>query len=146
MISRVPWQLFQQWQAELDRLSRSPFQPEPPPGTDGASWVPPVDIREGPDLFLIRVDVPGVAPDHIQVAMEDGVLSISGDRPREEPEPRAFYRRLERPSGQFERRFSLPESADPSRVSASGTNGVLEVRIPKRGPTSRQRRVPVRGD
>ena len=96
-------------------------------------WSPAVDIRDERDGFVITADVPGVAPDEIELTMENGVLTISGERKKETTAAEnADYRRAERVYGTFYRRFSLPDSADVERISANSEHGVLKVRIPKK--------------
>jgi HSP20 family protein len=137
-----PWRLIQQWQSELDRLSRHAFHADAAT-VAGGQWIPSVDIREEPDRFVLYADIPGVEPADIEVTMQDGVLCISGERRIEEPAAGARSRRMERPRGVFHRRFSLPGTADAAGVSASGRMGVLEVVIPK-GRKQPARKVQVR--
>lgn len=101
------------------------------PQTENPGWTPAVDVREEAERFVIRADVPGVDPASIDITMEDGVLTMSGERAAASEEG-VSYQRNERASGQFTRRFNLPESADAESVSARGENGVLEITIPKR--------------
>lgn len=96
-----------------------------------ADWVPSVDIKEEAERFVIRADVPGVDPKDIEVSMEDGVLTLSGERKSESREEDAGWTRVERLSGRFLRRFSLPDTANAEGISAHGANGVLEISIPK---------------
>ena len=95
-------------------------------------WIPAVDIHEEADRYVIAADVPGVDPNTIEVTMENGILSISGERQGEREERTANARRRERVYGNFYRRFALPDTADAERVEARGANGVLEVTIPKK--------------
>jgi HSP20 family protein len=90
-----------------------------------------VDIKEEAERFVIHADVPGVDPKDIEVTMEDGVLTIRGERKSESREEQDGWKRVERVSGQFFRRFTLPDTADAEGISATGANGVLEVIIPK---------------
>lgn len=107
-------------------------------------WSPAVDIREEADRFVLIADLPGIEPADIEVTMEAGMLTIKGER-KFEPDPeRAGYRRVERSHGSFHRRFSLPDSADAQRVTATARNGVLEIVIPKH-PRMQSRRVVVEG-
>lgn len=128
-----PWSPFQQLTDELNRM----FDLRPTRYTDDAGnvvasdWVPAVDIREEGDNFVIYADIPGVDPADIEVHMENGTLSISGERSKITKEEHEGYKRTERTRGSFLRRFSLPDSADPERISAKCKNGVLEVVIPK---------------
>lgn len=109
-----------------------------------SQWIPAVDIREEQNRFLVEADVPGVSPEDIEVTMENGVLSIRGERKHEDVSEADGVRRVERSHGVFYRRFSLPESADPGAVKARGSNGVLIIEIGKR-ETARPRRIPVEG-
>ena len=128
-----PWPLFNQLQSEINRL----FESRVGGGAEDSStvvtshWMPAVDIREDVDRFVLFADIPGVDTKDIEITMENGVLTIRGERKLESEEERQGYKRMERARGTFYRRFSLPDSADPERVSARGKNGVLEVTIPK---------------
>ena len=96
-------------------------------------WMPAVDVHEESDRYVIIADVPGVEPAAIDVTMENGVLTISGERRAEKREGNGgTARRVERVYGTFYRRFSLPDSADAEGVQAKSANGVLEITIPKK--------------
>ena len=105
-------------------------------------WVPAVDISEEKERFVLRADLPGVVPDAINIRMDKGVLTVSGERSLESNSETDGFRRVERISGKFERRFSLPDSADADNISARSSNGTLEVTIPKL-PEIQQRRITV---
>jgi len=110
-----------------------------------STWIPPVDITEHADRFELAVDLPGVDPDKVEVTLEDGVLSLSGERQapaKNGTEHEETRRRLERHYGRFYRRFVLPEMVDAERVQASGRNGVLEITIPKQ-PKALPRRIKI---
>ncbi|MGH8314706.1 MAG: Hsp20/alpha crystallin family protein [Steroidobacterales bacterium] len=128
-------------QRDLDRL----FGSSAARADDSAApsdWLPPVDIKEEPSGFVIHADVPGVDPKEIEVTLEQGVLTIRGQRKTETREENDGLRRVERVSGQFFRRFSLPDAAAQDGVEAKYANGVLEVRIPKQ-PQAEPRRIKV---
>jgi HSP20 family protein len=95
------------------------------------SWLPAVDIKEEDNQFLIRADVPGVAAEELEVTMEDGYVSIQGRRDTKVDSEQDGWRRVERVSGRFYRRFSLPDTADAEGIKAECKNGVLEIAIPK---------------
>ncbi len=104
-------------------------------------WVPSVDVREEAGRFVIFADLPGIAPEQIQIQMDKGVLSIKGERSAgigAETET-ARYARTERYQGSFQRDFALPDSADAEGIVASGSNGVLEISIPKKAEASPRR-------
>ena len=92
-------------------------------------FIPTLDVHESEDEYLVLVDLPGVKSEDVVVELTDQVLTISGSRaPVETGEPR----RLERPSGSFVRRLTLPKGVDADKVEAEYKEGVLELRIPKR--------------
>ena len=96
-----------------------------------ADWTPAVDIKEEDERFVLRADVPGVRREDIEITMDDGNLTLRGKRETETRDERNGYRRTERVSGVFLRRFTLPDTADESTISARCADGVLEVIIPK---------------
>lgn len=110
---------------------------------DPSIWSPRVDIQENEGSFSIQVDLPGVGPDDIDIQTDKQVLSIQGKRTLERKEEEGASLRTERFSGEFLRRFSLPESADLESIEASYENGVLEVVIPKRAE-EKPRRIQVK--
>ena len=107
-----------------------------------AEWAPAVDIVEENDRFVLRADLPGVARDDIDVTMEDGILTLAGERHSESREEIDGLQRFERVSGRFLRRFSLPETADAEGITAKSANGILEVVIRKL-PEVQPRRITV---
>jgi HSP20 family protein len=96
-----------------------------------SDWAPAVDVRETDAAYLLNVDIPGIAPEHVEITSDKGVLTIRGSRTAEAEEPNR-YRRVERAYGKFERRFTLPETANVEAIAAKTANGVLTVTIPKR--------------
>ncbi len=136
-----PWALHRDLVNEVNRLfERSAGSDTSSAAT--ADWVPPVDIEEYTDKFVLYVDVPGIEPGSIEVTLENGVLTLSGSRavPTEGKDVQA--RRQERASGRFFRSFSLPDTVDSESVSAHGKLGVLEIAIPKRA-ASQPRKITV---
>ena len=128
----VRWDPLQELASWSQRLNRSlgenaGSRPEEAYG----AWAPPVDIYEKGHDLVIRAEVPGVDRNDIEVRMENGVLTLRGERKRETEvaEPNAY--RLERRYGVFSRSFSLPTTVDPSRVAATYKDGVLELIVPK---------------
>lgn len=107
-----------------------------------AEWIPAVDIIEEKGQFLLRADVPGVAASDIDVSMDAGVLTVSGVRPAASLGDDTAEKRVERSSGRFLRRFTLPETANAEGITARNSNGVLEVSIPKL-PEIQARRIAV---
>jgi len=97
-----------------------------------AEWAPAVDIEEHTDKYVLHADVPGVDPATIEITLENGVLTLAGSREKAVEQKGVESRRLERITGRFLRRFTLPESVDAENVKATGKHGVLEIVIPKR--------------
>ena len=130
-----PWSAMRHLQNEMSRV----FDNAVAGAEDGSNvvtsrWTPAVDVREDSGQFVITADIPGVDPEDIDVTMENGVLTIKGERKIENHDDGSDngYRRVERVYGGFYRRFTLPDTADAEAISASGKHGVLEVVIPKR--------------
>ena len=97
-------------------------------------WMPPVDIRTDDGDYLIELEVPGFQADQVEVAVQDDVLTIKGQRQDDEKTIKAArenYVRRERGSGRFLRRFRLPNGASGNDINASVKDGVLTLRIPK---------------
>ncbi len=107
-----------------------------------ADWAPAVDIIEEKGRFVLRADVPGVRPEDIDVSMDNGTLSVAGERHAMATDENTGVQRIERATGRFLRRFTLPETADAETVSAKCANGILEVIIPKT-PEIQARRITV---
>ena len=122
-----PWGLglISQLQKELERSAAEG-------STSTAEWAPAVDIKEEKDKFVIHADIPGVKPEDIDISMENGVLTIKGEKKTEAKTEKEGYKRVERTYGSFYRRFSLPDSANSDAISAVSKNGVLELTIPKK--------------
>ena len=97
-----------------------------------AEWAPSVDIEEHADKYVLHADVPGVDPNAIEITLDKGVLTLSGSREQAVEQKGVESRRIERITGTFLRRFTLPESVDAENVKATGRHGVLEIVIPKR--------------
>jgi HSP20 family protein len=104
-----------------------------------SQWIPRVDIKEEPNRFVLYADIPGVDPKDIEVQMDKGMLTIKGERRSEALVETESFSRIERRHGSFHRRFALPDSADPEGISAAGSNGVLQITIPKRPETTPRR-------
>ena len=104
-----------------------------------SQWTPRVDIKEEDKRFVILADIPGVEPKDIEINMDNGILSIKGERKSDVAVENGKTTRVERSYGSFYRRFALPDSADAEGIRANGKHGVLEVSIPKKPETTPRR-------
>lgn len=96
-----------------------------------SQWTPLVDIAEDDKEYLITAELPEVKKENVKVTVENGVLSITGERSFEKKENNQRYHRIERSYGNFVRSFTLPEDSDAAQVSAEFKEGVLKVHLPK---------------
>ena len=96
-----------------------------------AQWAPLVDITEDDKEYLIKAELPEVKNDEVKVTLENGVLTITGERKFEKEEKGKKYHRVERAYGSFVRSFTLPDDADANKVNAEFKDGVLKVHVAK---------------
>ncbi len=98
-----------------------------------ATWSPVVDVREDENGIHVSTELPGLDTKDVKVTVENGVLSISGEKKREieDGDAGSGYHLVERRYGRFERSFTLPRGVDAEKVSAKFQNGVLKVELPK---------------
>ena len=94
-------------------------------------WLPPVDITEDDKSYVIKAELPEVRKEDVKVTVENGVLTISGERKFEKEEKHRKYHRIERAYGSFTRSFHVPDDADDAKVGAEFKDGVLTVRLAK---------------
>ncbi len=119
-----PFQGFQSLQDTMSRLFTEPATNRP--------WVPAVDIRETENELVLKADIPDMKFEDIDVRMENGTLTIRGERKFEQEEKKGGWHRVERSYGTFERVFALPETVNPEGAQADYKNGVLTVTLPKK--------------
>jgi HSP20 family protein len=120
-------------QNELNRLFGRTYGGGEAGSGSAGSWVPPLDVYESGDKYVVAVELPGIEPGDVEVSVEDSTLAIKGQR-------EFFYtgaadesfRRIERRYGQFTRTLTLPSTADVEKVDASFDKGVLTIEVPKR--------------
>ncbi|NOZ77938.1 MAG: Hsp20/alpha crystallin family protein [Acidobacteria bacterium] len=96
------------------------------------AWAPAVDVLETKDGLQLTAELPGIDPKNVEVTVENGVLSVRGERSFEKAAEGETYHRVERVYGTFERSFTLPTSVDPDKIKAQFKNGLLTLTIPKR--------------
>ena len=95
------------------------------------AWSPVVDIEETELNYLIRAELPGLSKEKVKVTVEDGVLTLSGERDLERKVEGKTFHHIERSHGTFTRSFTLPENAEAESVSANYKDGLLEIRVAK---------------
>lgn len=128
-----PWNFVGQFYRDLEQMQNRLSSSDDNASTVAtSSWSPAVDIKEEVDHFIIQADLPGVEAKDIEVHMENGVLTLKGERHTESKKEDKNYKRIERVYGSFYRRFGLPDTADAEKIVANCKNGVLEITIPKR--------------
>jgi HSP20 family protein len=142
LVRYSPWSL-------LNQLNRELSNPLTNVDTDDdsnlavARWAPAVDIQESDEAFILLADIPGVEPDDIEVTMDNGVLTIKGERKSAKETEQDNYKRVERQYGLFYRRFTLPDTANAEEIEAHSEHGVLKVTIPKQ-EVARSRKIEVK--
>lgn len=118
MFTRFP-SLFERWA----RLSGS--------GEKSVGWSPSVDISETDQEYLIRASLPAVRKEDVNVTVEDGMLTLSGERRQEEEQKDEKFHKIESFYGSFSRSFSIPEGTDTAAIRAESKDGVLTIHVPK---------------
>ena len=117
-------------QRELDRAFENPF-PAFNLGVSGRGVFPPMSIFSDQEGYVIRLEVPGVAPEQITIEGQGRTLTVAGKRDGAAPESASFHRR-ERGTGAFSRSIQLPDDLDVTRAEAAYKHGILTVRVPKK--------------
>jgi HSP20 family protein len=118
---------------QMNRLFREAYSPEgPEEDLTTTSFAPPVDIYEDEHTISLKMEVPGIDEKDIDVRIEGNTLTVHGERKLEKDEKEENYRRIERQYGSFTRSFTLPNSVDPTQVSAHYDKGVLKVSLAKK--------------
>ena len=97
----------------------------------GGDWAPRVDIAETEKEFIIKAEVPEVKKEEVKISVDNGILSIRGERKQEKEEKGKKFHRVERYYGSFTRSFTLPDNVDETKIEASFKDGMLNIQIPK---------------
>jgi HSP20 family protein len=139
----VRWDPFRDLVAMSQRLNRLADDPYNLGAGDALGWAPPVDIFEKQDQLIIRAEVPGVQRNDLDVRIENGVLTLHGERKQETDVAEGNAHVTERSYGCFTRSFSLPTTVDAGRIAASYKDGVLEVTVPK-AETAKAKKVEIK--
>jgi len=129
------WDPFRELEDMQSRLHRfySARAPRPAGEEDSffADWCPSVDVQETESEYLIKADLPEVKKDDVKVELQDGLLTVEGERKQEKEEKGKKFHKIEREYGKFVRRFALPTDVDGAKAQAEFKEGVLSVHLPK---------------
>lgn len=132
----VKWDPFRELEEVSNRLNRLFWRPSAAaePGQEMlamADWTPSVDISETDTAYLVKAEIPGVKKDDVKVSIQDGMLTILGERRQEKEEKGKKFHRIERSYGSFARSFRMPGDADENSVKAEFKDGMLNVTLAK---------------
>jgi len=136
-LSITPWERafrdFDKMSLPFDRLlsTRYPRFETMEENLTVANWVPPVDIHETEKEFLVKAEIPEVKKEDVKITIEDGVLTIQGERKAEKEEKGKRFHRTERVSGSFYRSFTLPTEVEEAKTLAEFKDGMLTLHLPK---------------
>lgn len=133
------WDPFRELEDMSTRLNRffgqMPARTAEEEGGFFADWAPAVDVEETDKEYLITADLPAVKKEDVKVGIQDGILTVQGERKLEKEEKNKRFHRMERNYGKFVRRMSVPLDVDQQKVAADFKDGVLNVHLPKTNGT-----------
>jgi HSP20 family protein len=133
-------------QEEMNQLFNRAYG-QPGQGQSGEStgrlWAPALDISERKDAYVVTVEVPGVKADDLEITLEDGLLTVQGERRFEQESSEQQFHRVERRYGAFRRSITLPSQVKADAIEASFDNGVLQITVPK-AEEAKPKRIEVR--
>ena len=134
----VRWDQLREFEGMNERLIRAYGRQAPGRPAEGGKealtvpdWAPAVDIAETPEEFLIKAELPEVKKEDVKVTIENGVLTLQGERKQEKEEKGKKFHRIERAYGTFLRTFTVPPDAEEGKVKAEFKDGILRVCLPK---------------
>jgi HSP20 family protein len=114
-------------------------------GDRGFALTPHMDVRETDKDIVVEAELPGIDEKDVSLSLQDGVLTIRGEKKHEHEEEKENYRMMERRYGSFQRSLRLPDTVDEDKIEASVNNGVLKVSLPKRPEAiGKQRTIPIK--
>jgi HSP20 family protein len=118
---------------EFDRVFDSFFHGDISDTTSAftSTWIPAVDIAERENEFVVRIELPGVTKEDVRITMQEGILTVKGEKKQEKESKGSDYHRVERSFGSFQRSFTLPTAVWAENIDASFTDGVLNITLPK---------------
>jgi HSP20 family protein len=130
----IPWRPFAEmarWERDMERMLGNFLTEDRWPAKSLGMQEPKLDLYEEKDQIAVKAELPGLTKDDIQLSIADNVLTIKGEKKKEEEDKGKDYYRSERIYGSFMRALPLPAEIDPDKVQATFKNGVLEIRLPK---------------
>jgi len=130
----IKWEPFREVDDVFDRFFADAFRRWPRATVEGrasADWAPAADVTETEGEYLIKAELPEVRKEDVSLSVQDGVLTLTGERKQEKRDDNEKVHRVERFHGSFARRFSLPEDADEQSIKAESKDGVILIHIPK---------------
>ena len=136
MLNLTRWEPFREFEKLPEQMARWFGFPSIRPYTTEealtvADFMPPVDILETEKEYLIKLDLPEITKEEVKVYVEEGVLTIQGERKKEKEEKGKKFHRIERSYGTFLRTFTVPPDADETKIDAEFKEGLLKVHLPK---------------
>jgi HSP20 family protein len=145
MRALTPWTGLTTFKTEMDRLFDRFFEPGWPPLPTLGTWEPKMDVTETKDAITVKAEVPGVEQKDLAVTLDDGVLTIKGEKEEKKEEKDTRYHRVERTCGSFARVLRLPAAVDANRTTASFKDGVVTITLPK-APEAKGTTIPVKAE
>jgi HSP20 family protein len=145
MQAMAPWTGFGAMKKEIDRLFDQFWPGEFPALPAFGGWAPALDISETKDTVVVKAEVPGMAPQDIQLSLSGEVLTLKGEKKQEKEEKDEHHYRTERSYGAFARAIRLPAAVDAAKVTATFKNGLLTVTLPK-APAAKGAAIPIKAE
>jgi HSP20 family protein len=130
----IKWEPFRDIDDMFDRVFADTMRRWPRTSNDERrvyDWAPAADVSETDGEYLIKAELPEVGKDDLNITVQEGVLTLAGERKEEKREENEKIHRIERFHGSFSRRFTLPDDADEQGIKAESKDGVLVIHIPK---------------
>jgi HSP20 family protein len=118
-------------QREMNKMFDNFFRGGDEPGLLNGNWMPAVDVAEGDNDYVVKIELPGVNKDDVKITLESNILTIRGEKKAEKETKEKNYHRIERSYGSFQRSFTLPTSVKNDKIDAEYKDGILSITLPK---------------
>ena len=127
-----PFETLNRFHSRIDRLFDESLDRSPAQATSTSGlWYPPVDVLESKDAYIFRAELPGMKKEDFNLAVKEGMLTLTGERKFEQPPEGVEYHSVERVAGKFSRSYQLPRNIKHDGIQATYRDGVLEIHVPK---------------